>query len=115
MSPSCWSTLPPEPNQERPLCKKDGHALTKTNSTIPAIVTSTSDDTPASTRSVRRSGHGSLSARARPENLASPRATSVVTPPTPRLFDGDPVLGDDPARLGGLDPLDPGGRRARGR
>ena len=27
MSPSCWSTLPPEPNQARPLCANDGHAF----------------------------------------------------------------------------------------
>ena len=41
MSISWSSTLPPEPNQARPLCENDGHAFAKTKTIMPAISTST--------------------------------------------------------------------------
>ncbi len=58
MSPSCWSTLPPDPNHAKPLLENDGHAFAKTKITIPAISASSEQASTPSTSSVRLSLHG---------------------------------------------------------
>src|SRR5690242_5742064 len=57
MSRIWLSTLPPDPNQARPLCEKDGHALWRTMPSI-ASTNATSPQTSApSISSARRSVH----------------------------------------------------------
>src|SRR5918999_6507800 len=53
MSVSSVSTFVPEPNQARPLFANEGHALANTNTTMPAMSTSTVQATAPSRRSVR--------------------------------------------------------------
>ena len=40
---SCSSTLPPAPNQARPLWENDGHAFAKTKTIMKAISSRTAD------------------------------------------------------------------------
>src|SRR5918996_352656 len=52
MSVRSVSTFTPDPNQARPLCANDGQAFANTNTTMPAIRTSTMQATAPSRRSV---------------------------------------------------------------
>ena len=76
MSPSCWSTFPPDPNQARPLCANDGHALLNTKITMPAISTSSEQASTPSTRSVRLSLHGL-------DRVAARRDAALLPDPLP--------------------------------
>src|SRR4051812_42082039 len=55
MSRICTSTLPPEPNQARPLCANDGQPCTRTKSSIDPVANKTAQTSAPSSRPVRSS------------------------------------------------------------
>src|SRR4051812_48981834 len=99
MRPICLSTSPPEPSQLSPLWLIVGQARTATNAIMSAIPSVTSSADAPSTRSARRSGHGSRRWR----NIRVRPSCALV----PALPERDPVAGDDLAGdLALLDPVD---------
>src|SRR3954453_16158252 len=55
MSRICTSTFPPEPNQAKPLCAKEGQPCTRTNRSIDPVANRTAQTSAPSIRPVRSS------------------------------------------------------------
>src|SRR6476646_8906915 len=128
MSSSCRSTSPPEPNQARPLWANEGHALLKTKTIMPPMISSTRQATPPSRRSTRVSDQKPVPPGApalalpgrrgrRPGRRAAiPSFTDALSrDPGRALVQRHPVAGDQRLRLGAADELDEffGGARRR--